>query len=548
MIDPAPSPVATALVRLRRRDALAALLLAAVLALCAAGRMYVGSCGQCHDDGIYTVTAKALAEGDGYRLVSLPGEPPQTKYPPLYPAVLALLWKLWPAFPDNLLLLKGFSLLCGAAFLGVVYLYLVRFGHATRGLAFGACLLCAVHPSFVFFAVVTMSEMLFGLLTVAMLWWLETALRRPERHGPADFLGGLLLALPFLCRSIGLLFLPLGLLMLWQSGKRWRWAALGALTATLPWLLWSHVAANECRGDPVRGYYTDYLGWWTAHGLPALVQVLRTNLLLITAKISGLLLDGATGPLQANGQLALWSLLNVPAGLAALAVLGIDVKRGRPLATLLASYLLLVCLWPWVPQRFVVALAPFFAVYLLRALMLPGRLACLGRLWPHVARVGLAVCVAAILAEEVRLIAVRNRDDSHNAELGAARHSWTTTRRLLTWLQEHSQPDDVVAAGIDPTVYLYTGRRSYYPIVCPPLAMFYGVPYPAEEVLAGSLAGFEHYRPRFLVLTANFHGEDEYRAWVELLRRRHPDRLVRVYRDAEDGRFEVYEVRYPLTP
>ena len=38
-----------------------------------------------HDDCLYFVSAKSLADGGGYRIASLPGEPPQTKYPPLYP-------------------------------------------------------------------------------------------------------------------------------------------------------------------------------------------------------------------------------------------------------------------------------------------------------------------------------------------------------------------------------------------------------------------------------------------------------------------------------
>ncbi len=42
-----------------------------------------------HDDSIYWVSARSLATGDGYRIESLPGEPYQTKYPPLYPALLA---------------------------------------------------------------------------------------------------------------------------------------------------------------------------------------------------------------------------------------------------------------------------------------------------------------------------------------------------------------------------------------------------------------------------------------------------------------------------
>ena len=42
-----------------------------------------------HDDSIYWVSGRSLAMGDGYRIESLPGQPYQTKYPPLYPALLA---------------------------------------------------------------------------------------------------------------------------------------------------------------------------------------------------------------------------------------------------------------------------------------------------------------------------------------------------------------------------------------------------------------------------------------------------------------------------
>src|SRR5688500_18494180 len=97
------------LVRLERKDFLTALLLGGLFAVAAGARIYVGTCGQCHDDAIYVISARALAEGDGYRLTNLPGDPPQTKYPPLYPAVLALAWKIWPDFPANLLLIQGLS-------------------------------------------------------------------------------------------------------------------------------------------------------------------------------------------------------------------------------------------------------------------------------------------------------------------------------------------------------------------------------------------------------------------------------------------------------
>src|SRR6266566_8900950 len=54
------------------------------------------------DDGIYLVGAKSLAEGAGYRIQSLPRQPYQTKYPPLYSWLLSWIWKASPRFPANL--------------------------------------------------------------------------------------------------------------------------------------------------------------------------------------------------------------------------------------------------------------------------------------------------------------------------------------------------------------------------------------------------------------------------------------------------------------
>src|SRR5688500_11956345 len=69
-------------------------LVAAALFTCVvvlgASRMAPGVSGVYHDDGIYVATGKAIAEGNGYHLVNLPGEPPQTKYPFLYPVVLSI--------------------------------------------------------------------------------------------------------------------------------------------------------------------------------------------------------------------------------------------------------------------------------------------------------------------------------------------------------------------------------------------------------------------------------------------------------------------------
>jgi len=62
--------------------------------------------GAYEDDAIYTLLAKALATGDGYRMINLPGSPHATHYPPGYPFFLSLLWRIAPDFPDNVVVFK----------------------------------------------------------------------------------------------------------------------------------------------------------------------------------------------------------------------------------------------------------------------------------------------------------------------------------------------------------------------------------------------------------------------------------------------------------
>ena len=79
-----------------------------------------------HDDSIYWVSGRSLAMGDGYRIESLPGQPYQTKYPPLYPALLAAIWKLDPQFPANLPLATLFAWLLLPLFLAALWFLLAR--------------------------------------------------------------------------------------------------------------------------------------------------------------------------------------------------------------------------------------------------------------------------------------------------------------------------------------------------------------------------------------------------------------------------------------
>ena len=102
--------------------------------------------GLFHDDGIYAVVAKSLSDGVGYRLISLPTAPDQTKYPFLYSYILSWLWSLDPKFPENIGLLKA----ANAAFLAGVFILSYLFyrrrvpGEESEGLLFAA--LVCINP------------------------------------------------------------------------------------------------------------------------------------------------------------------------------------------------------------------------------------------------------------------------------------------------------------------------------------------------------------------------------------------------------------------
>jgi hypothetical protein len=529
---------------LQRRDLLAALLLAAVLVVAATGRMYVGVCGQLHDDAIYVATARALAEGEGYRLINLPDAPVQTKYPFLYPALLAVLWTAWPVFPDNLVLLQGFSVLCGAGLSAAAYLYLVRFGYAARPAAFTSTLLCATSAYFTLFATVTMAEMFFGVLLLAALWRLETTLRAPTGARLGGLGLGVLLALPFLCRSIGIVLIPTALGVLAWRRRPVRWPSVGAALVVLPWLVWSLSGWMSSRHDPVQGYYTDYVGWFSALGVPILARVLAANGVFLVTGIVSLPLKGLAVQMEARHGGA-FLLLFGTLGLVALARLVRQAVRAQALPVFLVGYLLLVWVWPWPPFRFLVPVLPLLFVFLLDAL---------ARLhWPAVASrraallagmVGL-VCLSANGWHLGQVCQRRHRLDTLRPEMPQP-GSWASARALLAWIETHSRPDDVIAAGYDPMIYLYTGRRAYYPIVCPPLELFYQPTSQPTFEEGELLAGLNAHQPRFLALLPNHHGEERYRAWVEQLLRRYPEHVVLVYR-GDDPRSAVYEVRYPLS-
>src|ERR1700722_15607477 len=77
--------------------------------------------GKYQDDGLLFIGAKSLHDSGSYRITSFPGKPFQTKYSPLYAALLSLVWSVDAKFPENLGMVSALQWLLFVGFLASAF-------------------------------------------------------------------------------------------------------------------------------------------------------------------------------------------------------------------------------------------------------------------------------------------------------------------------------------------------------------------------------------------------------------------------------------------
>jgi len=524
-------------VKFSREHWLIAAALFVTVGILGALRMAPGVVGVFHDDGIYVATAKALAEGKGYRLIDLPGEPPQTKYPFLYPSVLALLWRLWPVFPNNLVLLQAFSLICASGSVAIAFLYLVRFGYFSKAEAASASLIGATSPVVLYFATQTLSEPLFGLLLICGLWCVESELHRSTRLGRSTSLfHGVTLALPFLTRVVAGPVLAVGsLLVLWRKRNIWLLVGTGCCSSLWVWWVLRHSVALVADGD-VGTYYTvtPYISWWSQRMLNPLRVPAWNTVFLLSSTI--------TVPLPAFAAVAshfVWIVL--VGGLATWWLIAKGLVNRTVLVGSLAGYTALILLWPWPPARFLVPLVPLVLVFLVKGIN-RASLFC-----PGPVRTSLLATLlsAAVLSNLV----VLREDIASTRRSGYPRFpgisdplKWAHFEEMFSWVRLHSSPDDVVASGLDTMLFLYTGRHAVRPFEPRPVDVFYG-----DSLESGTVEEFVHVLNRYHVRVfvrfpmPGFADDGIDRVLIETMRK-FPGCLSAVYSIAADSRFAAFAI------
>jgi hypothetical protein len=214
--------------------------------------------GLFHDDGVYTVVAKSLYQGDGYRIISLPTAPPQTKYPFLYSYLLSWFWAINPAFPDNIIFLKALNIvILIAIFIVSVAYYRRRFPFSRLGALFFSIIICT-NPIIFTFTDYVVSDLLFVLLSLAALYLSYVPLNSGDRSSQTATLA-LATGLACLTRLAAAPLFFAGAVQAFLA-RSWRGAVnFTGLTSLIgvPWVLWVFFGPSAPSGS-LFAYYSTY--------------------------------------------------------------------------------------------------------------------------------------------------------------------------------------------------------------------------------------------------------------------------------------------------
>ena len=457
-----------------------------------------------HDDSIYWISGRSLAMGDGYRIESLPGQPYQTKYPPLYPALLAAIWKLDPRFPENLPLATLFAWLLLPLFLASLWFLLREYGFSLRE-RYLLILMAALSPVTVVFSFSLMPELLFTAMLLASLILAERAMK-PEASRWLTLLAGMCAALAYLAKSIAaplLLTVPL----CFALRRHFRKAALfcaAMLPAVAGWQWWMarHLAHSR---DLVTLYYTNYVGF-QIYNVP-----LRDLPLVIWYNLDGFL--------QGAGKLLIFDLpygskhLERVIAIAAIAGCIRLAMRKRalqyPLAALGMSAILLV--WHFPPdQRFVFPLYPLLLMGLAtEARNLGGalRLAWAKPAFADRCAVAGFGTLLAGLAAFAFFCTVFGLSHVIPDLFASYRADFDARQRAYEWINRNVPRDANVYAYQDPVMFLYTGHKACR-LPIPPKFLYHGDDSGIDKLM-GSMADFARgYQLEYLLLTPDDYYRD----------------------------------------
>ena len=405
------------------------------------------------DDGVYLASARSLAQGHGYRFDNLPGAPAAVHFPPLWPALLALVWAFAPDFPANMSWFRLLNPVLAALGAGLACAYAIRTLRLAPVVAVVATGTFAVVLPVLVLASVLFAEPLFFCALVGVLF----AIDRSARTGGwrSAVLAGVLVGVAALVRSTGIVLIPamLAALLLSRRPREALVAGSAAALVLLPWQFWATVNARDL-AEPFRGNYGPYLPWFVdavqSRGTAFVAAIARQNVTSLQRTAAVVFFPVGVREFRP----LLVALVGV------LGVLGLVVAwpRARTLVLFLLGYTALIVVWPFAPDRFAWAVWPLVGVVL--ATGSSAAWTILRR--PHAplgerSAAGVLVAVATMACAGSAFYT--GRGISRGWADVAQRTNADRLAPVVDWVRAHTPADAVIASDGEPLVHLYTGRR-----------------------------------------------------------------------------------------
>ena len=453
--------------------------------------------GIAQDDGLYVILAKALATGQGFHFINLPGAPAGVHFPPGYPLLLAGLWRVTSSFPANVLAFAVANMVLLGVAGGAAYVLARRLGLAPAAAAACALAGCLMPPA-LWMNTVLLSEPLWLALAILWLLWAETTANPSTviTRITAVGLGASAGAIALVRTQAGTLVL--GLLIVLTIQKKWKpafWVLVGAGVVLLPWQLWLARHANEIPPS-LAAKYGAY-GPWLADGLRAegirLIGVaLRRNIGSAAVTV---------GSMFAPPSFA-WAgvvLLLAPVVAGTLRIM----RKSPVLFASLAAHAAIIIALPWEPRRYVWTSWPFVTLWIAAGLL---------ELWQQLAIRHLlsGASIPSVRGQVARTLAIANgflliagavtttgillwTGGYRNIATGQAQRIAPT----IEWVRRHTDSSAVIGSDDESAVFLYTGRLAV------PTASFSAASYARPSEMNGSVldAVVARYRPDLVIVS-----------------------------------------------
>ena len=449
------------------------------------------------DDGWYVLLAKSLATGQGYSLINSPSPGIPPLYPPAFPFLLSLVFRVAPQFPQNLWLLKSVSIVSMMATGWLTYRYCARQRQLPDYVALGIGLAVVLCPPLVFLATSTvMSECAFALVFLLTVLVVEKSVQAAQtgltaRAWQFAAFGGALAAIGLLTRSIALALLAAGFLYFLKERllKSALFFAAGAILIFGPWMIYSRThqptpeQQQEQGGHIVVPYTTQFWqkragfedsGTISAAELPTRVlnnflEITGRDVLHVLAAPVFETLRDPFAEIKRNavregrtGDPLLFSFL-----LSILVLAGFiaAVRERITMAELAVPFsIAITILWPWETFRFILPLVPFLLFYTVLGVRVSHSLHQRMRQRSNQEQLTIGMGLVAVVFIAISLYAnasyLLKQFGNDTAAKPQMVQIFGEAEAMLSWVKNNVGSNDVIVTNNPPLVYLYTGHKT----------------------------------------------------------------------------------------